>query len=211
MDIVQLNLFDAELWLPVVGYEGLYEVSDHGNVRSLNKTFIQRSATGKIYKRPKKAKDLKLGLDRHGYYRISLNANGKIKNCGVHQLVLLAFVGSKPTEKHIVNHKDGNPKNNHVSNLEWVTYSENSQHAVDTGLSPKGEKCSWAKLTEETIRQVKLTWMSGVNQREISRRFSIDYRAIGQIIHESSWRHVHVDGYKEYRNQKIKRKANTST
>ena len=90
-----------EKWLPVPGYEGLYEVSDHGKVRSRKKVLKEHPM-------------------RNGYYNVSLFKDGKYKAYGIHRLVALAFI---PNREHLpqVNHKDGNKKNNAVENLEWCT------------------------------------------------------------------------------------------
>jgi NUMOD4 motif/HNH endonuclease len=120
-----------ESWRPVVGYEGLYEVSDHGQVRRVAPA---RAATvGYI---------LKPNTDHNGYPRVRLApAPGQHRLIRVHRLVALAFIGPPP-QAHLVNHKDGNKANNHVSNLEWTTYSGNARHALALGLTNpvKGER-----------------------------------------------------------------------
>lgn len=109
-----------EIWLPVQGYEGLYEVSDHGRVRS-----------GKVILKPHHM--------NNGYDNVSLFKNGKYKFFGIHRLVALAFV---PNESRLpqVNHKDGNKRNNFASNLEWCSASRNIQHAYDEGLKENCRK-----------------------------------------------------------------------
>lgn len=205
MDIVQLGLFDSsveqEVWKPVAGYEGSFEVSSHGQVRSLDKVSPQKSAKGKIYQCSRKGRQLKLELDTKGYFRIHFTSVGIRRSYGVHQLVALAFIGSKPGGNYVVNHKDGNPKNNHVNNLEWVTHKENAQHALATGLTPRGEKCPWAKLTEENIRQIKLLWMNGNKCQKIAQIIGLDRKYVTEILRETRWKHVVVPGFKEYRSQ----------
>ena len=110
-----------EIWKPVKEFEGLYEVSNLGQVRSLN------------YKRTKGTKILKLVIDKDGYLRVNLYKNGKQYNKKVHRLVTAAFIPN-PEGKTEVNHIDGNKTNNRVENLEWVTHSENIQHAWESGL-----------------------------------------------------------------------------
>lgn len=107
----------TENWRPVDGYEGCYEVSTFGNVRSVRKS-------GKI---------LVLNVTPKGYLRIALAREGVQKNFMVHRLVASAFIAND-NEKPEVNHKDGDKKNNRVDNLEWVTTSENLIHAYETGL-----------------------------------------------------------------------------
>lgn len=109
----------SEIWKPVVGYEGLYEVSNTGKVRSLERiTTVGRRGIGK---------ELKQYLLPCGYLDVSLSNSGKIKHKRVHRLVADAFC-ENPDGKDEVNHIDGNKKNNSASNLEWVTAAENKRH-----------------------------------------------------------------------------------
>lgn len=110
-----------EEWKHISGYEGLYRVSNFGNVMSLYRDKLLRPR-------------------RHsgGYMRVHLSKNGESKDFYIHRLVALEFIHN-PENKPEVNHKDGNKDNNHVSNLEWSTHSENQKHSFDNGLnkSPK--------------------------------------------------------------------------
>lgn len=99
-------------WLPIKGYENLYEVSNYGEVRSIKNNII-----------------LAANVKRNGYRRVSLCKDGKVKEMNVHRLVAMAFIPNfenKPT----VNHKDFNRINNHVDNLEWATMEEQVQHNI---------------------------------------------------------------------------------
>ena len=113
-----------EVWKDIEGYEGLYQVSNTGRVRSLN------------YKRQNKIKTLKLFKTYRGYYRVSLIKDKKKKDVFIHRLVAKAFLNSIP-EKTYVYDKNGNKVDNSVTNLEWCTQSENIKHAYDTGLKMK--------------------------------------------------------------------------
>jgi hypothetical protein len=124
-----------EIWKDVVGYEGLYQISSFGNVRSLEREVWSNNQWGK-YLRYCPAKTLKNVLHPNGYYRVDLC--GKLHSN--HHLVAIAFIGCQPDKKE-VNHKDGDKLNNHFINLEWVTKSENIRHADKNGLRtmPKGK------------------------------------------------------------------------
>lgn len=111
-----------EIWKPVVGFEGLYEVSNLGNVKS-----IERNGTVKGGKYMSKI------LDNYGYYMCKLRNKKIVKIPKIHRLVAQAFIPN-PENKPQVNHKDGNKLNNCVDNLEWVTPRENILHAVENGL-----------------------------------------------------------------------------
>lgn len=124
----KLNL-ENEIWVDLVGYPeffGYAKVSNLGRVKSTDKGYWK---TEKIRK---------FGNHRFGYFQVGLSVKNKRKNIYVHRLVAKAFIPN-PYNKPDVNHKDGNKKNNHVNNLEWVTHSENIRHAMETlGHDPGG-------------------------------------------------------------------------
>lgn len=119
-----------EIWKDVAGYEGLYQVSNLGRVKSLSK-IIQ--GIGRGFPRKTKEKILTPCRTGTGYYFVNLS-NGTICMRLIHRLVAECFLDN-PENKSDVNHKDGNKLNNNVLNLEWATRSENITHAFATGLS----------------------------------------------------------------------------
>lgn len=118
----------SEMWLPVIGYESLYEVSSFGRVRSIDRQVNAMNSS----KRVSKGKYLKQSLNGRGYFQVGLS-NGKSRSVVVHRLVATAFL-CKSSKSDTVNHKDGIKTNNNINNLEWCTYGENNRHAIDTGL-----------------------------------------------------------------------------
>lgn len=118
-----------EIWKDIPGYEGLYQVSNLGEVRSLPR--YEKDKNEKVYKR--KGVILNKTKTTTGYYKVELCKNGTKKSLKVHRLVALAFIVNT-FNKPFINHKDGNQLNNVVDNLEWCTQSENVQHAHDIGL-----------------------------------------------------------------------------
>ena len=117
-----------EVWKDVVGYEGIYEVSNIGNVRSLD-----RCVSGKLNsKHFVKGKVFKLQKSHKGYKTVILHKHGKASQKQVHRLVAEAFI-SNPFNLPQVNHKDTNKENNCVNNLEWITNYDNMQHAMRNG------------------------------------------------------------------------------
>lgn len=123
-----------EEWKPVIGFEGFYEVSNMGNVRSTDRLVNCSRGNGK---RLWKGKELKQTVAAtRGYNQISLSKEGVTYKVYVHTLVAKAWLNG---ENETVNHKDGNKQNNKASNLEWCSYSDNSKHAYATGLKyPSG-------------------------------------------------------------------------
>lgn len=121
-----------EIWKDIKGYEGLYQVSNLGRVKSLSKTV--RSAIQKCGTRTTVDKIVRQAKISSGYYRVGLSNNKVHKGYLVHRLMAIAFIPN-PDNLEQVNHKDGNKLNNSLDNLEWVTRSENAIHSFKLGLS----------------------------------------------------------------------------
>jgi hypothetical protein len=113
-----------EIWHPCAGYETHYEVSNLGNVRSVER--MVSHAKGGLKRNFSKV--LKHGKGKNGYLTVSFSVDSVKSNHSVHRLVARAFIENE-SNKPQVNHKDGNKHNNHVDNLEWMTHSENGLHA----------------------------------------------------------------------------------
>lgn len=125
-----------EIWKDIVGYEGLYQVSSLGRIKSLNW---------------KRETILKEAINQWGHKRICLSKNNKRMNFFVHRLVAEAFV-SNPKRLPCINHIDGEPTNNHVLNLEWCDQKHNVNHAYDNDLTTCNKKITLLNLdTKETI------------------------------------------------------------
>lgn len=124
----ELGLID-DVWRKVVGYEGLYEVSVSGKVRSTDR--IVSDSLGRRRQLKGELKGISISSD--GYCHVSLSKDGVEKHCQLHRIVAAAFIPN-PDTKPQVNHKDGNKQNNCANNLEWVSAQENTQHAIDFGL-----------------------------------------------------------------------------
>lgn len=167
-------------WKPVKGYEGLYEVSSEGEIKSLEKT--RKNSKGQYIQ---KEKMLAQSLTSTGYKKVELVRNGKKKSLKVHRLVAEAFI-PKVEGKPYVNHKDGNQLNNSVDNLEWCTQAENVQHAYDMGLNGNKLDINWsevAKQYELGISSGKLAKKYNCSVTTITRNLrnlGIEVRATGE-------------------------------
>lgn len=124
-----------EEWHAVPGYEGLYEVSDRGRVRSLDHDLQQRHGRNPAFKalRLIRGRILRTTPDRRGYVSVMLSADGRTRRDYVHRLVLLAFVGPPPTPEHEGAHWDNVRSNNALGNLRWATHEENAADRVRHG------------------------------------------------------------------------------
>lgn len=129
-----------EIWRDVEGYEGLYQVSNLGRVKSLSRVFSKGT---------KILKPLKINS---GYFIVNLWKNNRCTHKLIHRLVANEFIDN-PHKKKCVNHIDGNKENNNINNLEWVTPSENLSHAITNNLFPHDhlEKMRKDKLASKKI------------------------------------------------------------
>ena len=175
----QLEDLIGEIWKDIVGYEGLYKVSNFGRIKS----FSRRGTTKKI---------LKPWINRQGYLIVDLCKNSKSKHFPIHRLVATAFI-QNPENKPEPNHEDGNKFNNHVSNLKWVTKSENIQHAMNSGLNHSGENSCKAKLTNEQARWIREVYIKGDSEfgaGSLARKFNVTHSTILDIIRGVTFKNV---------------------
>lgn len=171
-----------ENWKEIIGYEGIYEVSDYGRVKSLARTDLRHNRKEKILK-PVKCNT--------GYNSVSLSKNGKVEQINIHRLVALTFLDNSNNHPE-VNHIDGIKINNELTNLEWCSYSHNIIHAYNTGLrvSPKGSNHHRSKLTESDVIQIRIRLDSGETQKSIAKDYGVTPPLISDIKRGISWRHL---------------------
>lgn len=169
-----------EIWKPIFGYEGIYSISDHGKIKSHVRKFRTKEKILKNYK------------DKNGYFKVSLSSNGIKKLFKIHQLVCINFL-NKDSFNLVVNHKDGNKENNHVSNLEYITSSQNSIHAFNIGLRKilKGSQIGTSKLNEKEIITIRnIHSKGGITCKELASMYKVDISNIALIVKKRSWKHL---------------------
>ena len=177
-----------ERWLPVVGFEGYYEVSNHGRVRSLDR-LVKHWRGGE-----QRLKARKMALTRNrstGYRTVRLTKDGKGKSFKVHKLVATAFLGPCPEGKQVL-HGIAGQLNNSVENLRYGTQSENEHDKKRDGTVPdcKGERHPGSKLTEEKVLEIRELLLAGVTHKEIAAQFSIHKAYVSLIKHRTTWAHI---------------------
>lgn len=174
----QDRLSPPEEWRPVVGYEGLYEVSDQGRVRWVRNggTRLLRNVGTAHAKRRE---------------TVQLHRNNKGKTRFVHHLVLEAFVGARPSNCEC-NHINGKPSDNRATNLEWITPRANFDHATRLGLMRQwepGEANPNAKLNESQVRIIRRLHHR-LDVAEIAAIFGVSRPLVSHIQSRSRWRHI---------------------
>lgn len=168
-------------WKPIAGYEGLYEISENGDVRSLD-----RSISYGKHRYIRKGRSVRNGTCK-GYLNVALTRNGKTRTCTVHRLVAIAFLG---LQSGVVRHKDGDNRHNHWTNLEWGSCKDNSEDRERHGRTVRGERSPRAKLTEATVKKLKDLAASGKGPTEIGRLLGMNKARVHEIMKGRSWAHV---------------------
>ncbi len=167
----------TEEWRPIEEYPNYYEVSNLGNVRSVNRFVYNKTQKGRLMNRHK---------INSGYFIVCLSKDNKVKGRTIHRLVAKAFCG-KPEGKDFVNHKNGIKTDNRAENLEWCTKSENAIHAFKTGL----KKVS-PKSIEATIKRNQTTHCVKVRQLTLDGQIVAEYKSIKEAAELTSCNYSNI-------------------
>lgn len=172
----------TERWRPVVGYAGLYEVSDFGRIKSLGNRFPGDRTEDRIRQ---------IKPHPSGYIRVVLVKDGQRETRSAHALVLNAFVGPPRSIGMEPRHLDGTRSNNCLSNLVWGTKSENYDDRRRHGTHNDGERHGRAKLTESSVREIRAKYATGqFYQKDLAAEYGIAQSKISAAIRRSTWDHV---------------------
>lgn len=165
-----------EVWKNIVGYEGVYEISNLGRIKSLPKIKGRYMQKHSHLLSPK--------IHRDGYLCVTLQLDKIKKHIQLQRLVALNFISNQKNLPQ-VNHKDGNKHNNFVDNLEWCTCKENINHAWDTGLN-KHRPSTRRKFTSEQIIEIRKLYPLK-SQHEIGKFFGVPHSIIGKIVRKERY------------------------
>lgn len=173
---------DEEVWKPVVGFEGLYEISSFGRLRSRDRQAKSRYPTGRFLR----GRVMKMSV-QDGYHRVTLvKSSGAAASLFVHGLVCEAFHGPRP-EGHQVAHANGVRTDNKAENLRWATAQENGADRVKHGTAPRGELHGKSKLSEQNVIDIRAGLQAGDRKVHLARRFSVSMRLIRLIETGKAW------------------------
>lgn len=177
---------NLEFWKDIKGYEGHYQVSNLGKVKSLARIVESRKGVF-LNKKEKFLSDWNCGK---GYRKVKLSKDAIEKSIRVHRLVAETFL-SNPKAKLEVNHINGIKDDNRVENLEWCTSSENTLHALNfkLKLSQKGSQHGMSKLNEKQVLEIRAIGRSKT-LKEISKIYNVDMSLISSILLNKIWNHI---------------------
>lgn len=178
----------TETWKAVPGFEGLYEVSDQGRVRSLDRVTPQvHFASGKMMHVHRRSRVLK-PISYDGYFSVNLYRDGQMIPTPVHRAVAGAFLGPRP-QGRVIRHLDGVKTNNTPANLAYGTCKDNSADDMRNGVTRLGERAHNAKLTAPAVQKIRA--LRGCETQEtLADRFGVCQSVISAIQLRKSWKHV---------------------
>ena len=174
---------ENERWRPIMEFQGLYEISNFGRVRSVSRYVAIGNQGGK---RLIEGKILKHRLTT-GYPSVTLCNGNKEVTRHIHRLLALAFI---PGGGDVVRHLDGNPLNFSLTNLAWGSYADNEADKLVHGTMATGEKHGNAKLTNSLVRKIREMHKNGFSQLDIARAIGVGRGAVGGVVRGETWRHV---------------------
>lgn len=176
----------SEIWKFIPGFEGFYQASSLGRIKSVRRTV--RGRWGNPCEIAERI--LVPSYTKVGYGHVLLYRNGVRTTRTIHVLVAAAFLGPRSNES--INHIDGDKRNNRPSNLEYCSIAHNNRHALRTGLriNARGERHGRAKLHEGQIIEIRHRAASGAIQRRLANDYSVSAQTVCKIVNRQKWKHV---------------------
>lgn len=177
---------EQEEWRPVVGYEGLYEVSSLGRIRSLDRVQqMPETHYRPAHIRRRAGQILKPHINIWGYPQVNIQKGGVRQTVRVHTLVCLAFHGPRSEELECA-HKDGDRTNNRADNLRWATRADNRADQILHGTRAAGEKNGMSKLSFEDVRRIRADKIS--SHTALATQLGVSISTISVIRNGKAWK-----------------------
>lgn len=179
-------------WADIPTYEGLYQVSMMGNVRSLDR-LVTDECNGGVRTRWFPGRPIMPQRNcRTGYWYVMLQKNGVRKNVTLHRLVAKVFLAN-PENKPEVHHKREPKTNNRASNLKWVTTAEHHALTVVLGQQTKGSRHGMSKLNEPQVTKIRQLAKQGQTRKEVAALFNVSTDMVGRIVRRQNWTHIPLE------------------
>lgn len=199
LQLINIQLFEDditkgvpnhEVWRNIVGYEGIYQISNWGGLHAMEGFFIKKRSRNAKFMAVYKPKTLRIrGHHCFGYLRIALWKDEIAEHQSIHRLVATYFIPN-PNNYPKVLHIDNNPANPHFKNLMWGTQKMNIQHAVESGRWHIGAKNNKTKLHSSDIPKIRKLLKQGISTSKIAPLFGVGESAIGSIRNNKTWKHI---------------------
>lgn len=174
----------GEDWKPITGYEGRYEVSNQGRIRS----FITKGPHRGVSDVPQRM--LRPRTDKYGYQKATLLTAQAHTTYAVHRIVAMAFHGAPSDPSFVVRHLDGNKTNNWSVNLQWGTPLENALDRKRHGTNVRGSMSPAAVLTEENVRHIREARIAGASVADLAKMYQVSGPCIRSAYMGRTWKHV---------------------
>lgn len=180
------GILDNEIWKDIIGYENYYQISNFGRVKGLTREVTQVDRNGNFFSRIIKEKIICPHFSKNAYLSVHLH-NTTIKAHSIHRLVAKNFITNIYNYEQ-VHHRDNNPMNNNVSNLEWVTPMQNNIYARESGnIDLRGEKGYFSKLNTNQVLEIR---NSNQSNTFLSKQFNVSRKSISNIKNRKTWKHI---------------------
>lgn len=168
-----------EVFVPIKGFEGYFEVSNYGKIRGVPRKFCPNSRIMRTH------------VDAGGYVAVHLQKRQQKKTLKVHRILAIAFIPN-PNNYNTINHINGIKTDNSLPNLEWCTQADNMKHAYRLGLNRvvRGEETGSAILTEKQVVQIREIRKTGLTYLKIGEHFNVSGQVVGDICRGKIWKHV---------------------
>lgn len=183
---------EQEIWKPVVGFEGYYEISSIGRLKSVKRSYEVNGRWNKTHIRHMEEKLYKPYMAKTGYWDVFIHLHGRHRQ-SIHRMVAKAFIPN-PGNKGYVNHINSIRTDNRVGNLEWVTHQENMMHGYLHGSlripASVGQDNGRAVLTNEQVLEIRKLYKEGMRPKQLIEKYQLKKATLEGVIYNTKWKHL---------------------